>query len=98
MNKHTPAIKTLLLTLTAAAAFATTARAQTFTPIAIDTNSFNLDPVIENGAPQVLNDVVNVTADGGTNKTGQTWFERGYNTASPTFGIPVHGTLVTDST
>src|ERR1043166_8804236 len=94
MNKHAPATKTLLLTLTCAAALATTARAQ-FAPLAIDTNSFNLDVVVENGAPLSLNDVVNCTTDQGTNKGGNVWFEKGYAPQYPNSGLPVHGTTFT---
>ncbi|HEV2210420.1 MAG TPA: immunoglobulin domain-containing protein [Verrucomicrobiae bacterium] len=67
-----------------------------FTPIAIDTNSFNEDVVVEASAPQSLNDVVTATMDGGTNKTGNTFYEIGYNPAAPLTGLPAHGSVVTN--
>src|SRR6266567_1562512 len=78
-----------------------------FTPIPLSPSSFNADPVIEASAPPSLNDFVNVTPDGGTNKTGNTWYEIGYNTntssppthsgpliGSPYTGLPHPGTTV----
>jgi hypothetical protein len=76
------------------------AYAANYTPIPLNPSSFNADPVIEASAPPSLNDYVNVTPDAGTNRTGNTFFEMGYNTnvyASPTFsgnpltGLPPHG-------
>lgn len=69
-----------------------------FTPIALNPASFNNDPVIEVGAPVAINTTINATIDGGTNKTGNTVYERGYNAAAPATGMPVAGSLVTDAT
>jgi hypothetical protein len=80
--------------LVAALAATQTVRAG-FAPIAINPASFNHDPVIEASAPKALNDAVTATMDGGTNKTGNTWYERGYNPAAPTTGIPPAGSTVT---
>jgi len=68
-----------------------------FAPIALNPSSYNRDVVIEASAPRALNDSFNVTMDGGTNKNGNTWYERGYNTAAPTSGLPVAGSFVTNS-
>jgi hypothetical protein len=68
-----------------------------FTPVTIDTNSFNEDVVVEASAPQSLNDVVTATMDGGTNKTGNTFYEVGYNPAAPLTGLPAHGSVVTNA-
>jgi hypothetical protein len=68
-----------------------------FTPIPLDPTSFNQDPVIEKTAPPSLNDFVTVTPDQGTNKNGNTWYEKGYNTNNPTTGLPLHNSLVTVS-
>ena len=68
-----------------------------FTPILLDTNSFNADPVIEKTAPPSLNDYVTATPDTGTNKTGNTWFEIGYSTVNATSGFPAHASLVVKS-
>src|SRR2546423_699617 len=75
----------ITLTLAGSASFV---RAAGFTPIPLNSSSFNGDPVIEASAPRSLNDFVGVTPDAGTNKTGNTWYEMGYNTnvyASPTY-------------
>lgn len=69
-----------------------------FTPIPLDPASFNADPVIEKTAPPSINDYVTVTPDQGTNKNGNTWFEKGYNTTNLNMGCPVHNSIVTDST
>src|SRR5262245_26773666 len=81
--------------LLAVGALAGTARAA-FSPIALNPASFNHDPVVEASAPGSLNAAVNVTVDGGTNKNGNTFYERGYNPAAPTTGIPPAGSLVTN--
>jgi hypothetical protein len=74
-----------------------TASAAGFTPIALNPASYNHDAVIEASAPKALCDAVTFTMDGGTNKTGATWYERGYNTGSPTTGIPTAGSRVTNA-
>lgn len=74
-------------------ALANVARAQ-FTPIAINPTSFNHDVVVEASAAIPLNGAVNATVDGGTNRTGNTWYEVGYNPLAPTTGLPVAGSLL----
>src|SRR2546427_7429271 len=86
-------VKTNIVSLSVLVALTSVARAG-FTPIALNTNSFNHDVVIEATAPRALNDAVNVTQDGGTNKNGNTFYERGYNPAAPTTGVPPAGSLV----
>ncbi len=66
-----------------------------FTPVAINPASYNHDPVVEKASPLSVNEVVNVSMDGGTNKNGNTWYEIGYNAANPTTGLPAAGSLVT---
>lgn len=68
-----------------------------FTPIPLDPASFNHDVVVEASAPIAINSAVNATMDGGTNRTGNTWYEKGYNQAAPTTGIPVAGSIVTNA-
>ena len=89
-------MKTRCFIITAVLAVATLARAD-YTPIAINPSSFNKDPVIEAAAPKTMSDAVNATMDGGTNKTGNTWFEVGYitNSVPVTNGLPVHNSTVT---
>jgi len=85
-------MKTRFLTLGIVMGITALARASDFTPIALDPSSFNQDPVIEASAPRTFNEVVTVTPDGGTNKTGNTWYEVGYMTNST--GLPAHNSLV----
>ncbi len=66
-----------------------------FTPIPLDPTSFNEDPVIEKAAPPSINDYVTVTPDQGTNKNGNTVYEKGYVTTNST-GIPLHNSIVSD--
>src|SRR6266498_4180105 len=83
-------IRTLALSV-AALSITSLARAD-FTPIAINPSSFNQDPVIESTAPRSFNDAVTATPDGGTNKTGNTWYEVGYMTNLT--GLPLHNSSV----
>lgn len=70
----------------------------TYVPINLMPQSYTQDMVVEAGA---VNDptthyLSNVTAsmDGGINKTGDTWYERGLNTAAPTTGLPPAGIVM----
>jgi hypothetical protein len=83
-------MKTRYAPLALALGLSSLARAGDFTPIAIDPSSYNQDPVIEATAPKSIAEpsIVTHTADGGTNKTGNTWYEVGYMTNST--GLPVH--------
>ncbi len=69
-----------------------------FTPIPLDPASYNHDVVVEAIAPKPLNSAITVTMDGGTNRNGNAWYEKGYNPAAPTSGLPVAGSLVTGFT
>jgi hypothetical protein len=82
-------IPLLLTVLSAAAAQAG------FSPIALDTSSFTADVVVEKDASPVLNQVTTASVDGGTNNTGNVWYEVGYNSAAPTTGLPAAGSTFT---
>jgi hypothetical protein len=76
----------------AALIFVTTSARAAITPIPVA--GFNQDIVVEATA---INDAVthyssNITAsmDNGVTKTGDTWYERGLNTAFPTTGLPMN--------
>lgn len=86
--------KLALATIGLACFVASSARAD-FVPIPLDSSSFNQDAVVEATAPPPVNVAVNATVDGGTNKTGNTWFEQGYNILYPTNGVPPANSLVT---
>src|SRR5215467_8674315 len=88
-------MKTRYLALAISLGLSNLARAGDFTPIAIDPSSYNQDPVIEATAPKSIAEpsIVTHTADGGTNKTGNTWYEVGYMTNST--GLPVHNSTFT---
>src|SRR5258706_12746657 len=68
-----------------------------FTPIVLNPASYNQDVVVETAAPRSLNDAATATMDGGTNKTGNTWYEKGYNPAAPTTGARVAGSFATNA-
>src|SRR5690349_19491275 len=76
--------------------FSSLARAA-FSPIAVNPSSFNHDVVVEAAAPAPLNVAVNATVDGGTNKNGNTFYERGYNPAAPATGLPPAGSFFTNA-
>jgi len=86
-------MKRSLVLSSIALALALPARAQ-FTPIALDPASYNHDVVVEQSSPVPLSAAVNATMDGGTNKNGNTWYERGYHAAAPTTGVPVAGSTL----
>ena len=93
--------KSIVATLSLMLGLQNVGHAAGFTPIAI--SGFNQDLVVEATAPISLSDVVNVTMDGGTNKSGNTWFERGYmglqtNGVPFTNGLPPANSLVTNIT
>lgn len=71
-----------------------------YTPLAI--SGFNKDMVVENVSPVTrytqpawLNGYTTVSMDGGTNNTGNTWYERGYYALQPNSGLPAPGTSIT---
>lgn len=66
-----------------------------FNPIPIQTSSYNADLIVESNATPVLRAVTTATLDNGTNNTASTWYEIGYDTANPTFGLPLAGSVVT---
>jgi hypothetical protein len=93
-------LKISVATFGAAMLLAGVARAG-YTPIALDPASFNRDVIIEATAPKGLGDYITASQDAGTNKTGATWFERGYmglqtNGVPFTNGLPPANTLVTN--
>ena len=64
--------------------------------VPIGVTGFNQDLVVENGATSAKAAVTG-TMDGGIgSKTGDVWYERGFNTANPTTGLP-SGTIVTQT-
>jgi hypothetical protein len=69
-----------------------------YTPIALS-SGYNQDMVIEKGAPAsgAINNIT-ATMDAGTAKTGATYYEQGYNTASPTTSLPASGSTFTSQT
>jgi hypothetical protein len=66
-------------------------------PIAV--SGYNYDMVIEAGAPQAgpLTAATSASMDGGTNNTGNTWFERGYDPFNPNAGLPVAGSTISSA-
>ncbi|MCS7089642.1 MAG: hypothetical protein RMN51_02015 [Verrucomicrobiota bacterium] len=67
-----------------------------FLPVAV--TGYNADVVVEAVAPRWLYPLTNATTvsmDGGTNNTGNTWYERGYYPQFPNTGLPPAGSLLT---
>lgn len=72
-----------------------TVAAGPFSPIAV--TGYNADGIVEAGVARFQNpdySAVNASMDGGTNKTGNTWYERGYYHYSPNSGFPQAGTTI----
>ena len=66
----------------------------TYTPVAIQSSSYNADVIVESNATPRLLVVTTASVDNGTNNTANTLFEVGYDTANPNNGVPVHGTTL----
>ena len=62
-----------------------------FNPVPIASSSFNYDVVVERPAPPPIGRATSASMDAGTNNTGASWYEVGFNTAAPTTGIPAAG-------
>jgi hypothetical protein len=71
------------------------ATAVEFVPIPLTPGTFNFDMIVEKEAPRPIPAGVTATMDGGTNQTGNTWYEQGYNTAAASTGLPVAGSTFT---
>jgi predicted alpha-1,6-mannanase (GH76 family) len=64
-----------------------------FSPIPLTSGSFNQDIVVESTAPApvVAGGYTTASMDNGVGNTATSWYELGYNTASPTTGLPHAG-------
>jgi len=67
-------------------------------PIGLTAGTFNQATVVPVGATTTggagsYNAYITATMDGGTARTGNTWYERGFNTASPLSGLPMGQTF-----
>jgi hypothetical protein len=90
MNKKS--VSLLLLGLASIAA----AHAQ-FAPLSLTPESYNYDVVVEKAAGLPA-PATTASMDGGTNNTGFTWYEAGFNVDAPDTGLPAAGTTVTSTT
>jgi predicted alpha-1,6-mannanase (GH76 family) len=68
-----------------------------FAPIPLTSGSFNQDMVVEASAPSpvIAGGYTTASMDSGTANNGTSWYEQGYNTASPTTGLPHPGATFT---
>src|SRR6516162_4238056 len=66
-----------------------------FVPIPLTPGSFNHDLVVERGAPPPLVPVTTASMDTGTNNTGFSFYEAGYNLAAGSTGLPAAGSTFT---
>jgi hypothetical protein len=64
-------------------------------PIPLTPESFTHDVVIERTAPPPLLCVTTASMDTGTNNSGYSWYERGYNLDFITTGLPAAGSIYT---
>jgi hypothetical protein len=68
-----------------------------FNPILLTPGSYNQDMIVEQSAPPAPASLTTATLDSGTGNSGNTWYERGYNTSDPASGLPAHGSTFTSS-
>ncbi|HWD92089.1 MAG TPA: glycoside hydrolase family 76 protein [Verrucomicrobiae bacterium] len=75
----------------------TTSALAGFSPIPLTSGSFNQDMIVESSAPQpvVAGGYTTASMDAGAANNGTSWYEQGYNTASPTTGLPHPGATFT---
>jgi len=68
-----------------------------FAPIALTSGSYNQDMVVENTAPApvIAGGYTTASMDNGAANSAFSWYELGYNTASPTTGLPLAGSVFT---
>src|SRR5262245_23081137 len=84
---------TLLLPL-----FLASAAHADFDPVPLMPGSFNHDIVVESNAPGPVARASIASMDAATNNTGRTFYEVGYNTLSPSTGLPAAGSTFTHQT
>jgi predicted alpha-1,6-mannanase (GH76 family) len=68
-----------------------------FVPIGLTSASYNRDMLVERTAPApvIAGGYTSASMDNGTANTANSWYEQGYNTASPTTGLPPAGSTFT---
>ncbi len=66
-----------------------------YTPVAIQSSSYNADVIVEANAGPRLDLVTSASVDNGTNNTANTWFEIGFDTNNPANGLPAAGSTFT---
>lgn len=64
-----------------------------FEPLALTSDSYNQDMVVEKTATPPVVPVTTASMDEGVSNTGFTWFERGYVADYPTTGLPPAGSV-----
>ncbi len=84
-------MKSIFVTIGLACGSLSLARAD-FNPVPLAAGSFNADVVVEKTAAPPIENFVTACPDGGTNLTGNVWFETGYYPSVPGWGLPAHGT------
>src|ERR1035438_7706558 len=69
-----------------------------FAPIPLTSGSFNQDMVVERSAagPVQAGGYTSASMDSGVGNTATSWYEKGYNTASPSTGLPAAGSTFTN--
>lgn len=89
-------MKTLIIPLAITLAVSPAIVRGDFNPIPLKASSFTHDIVVEKTAPApFVTYSTTVTMDGGTNETGATWYEQGFNKGQPWTGLPTAGTTFT---
>lgn len=66
-----------------------------FAPVALSPESYNQDIIVEKAALGLPAPATTASMDGGTNNTGFTYYEQGFNVDNPTTGLPTAGSTFT---
>jgi hypothetical protein len=84
-------MKSKLIPAALALMLAGSARGAGYQPVPLTPGSFNADVVVEKTAAPPIENFVTAGGDGGTNLTGNAWFETGYYPSVSGWGLPPHG-------
>jgi hypothetical protein len=87
-------MKMKILCSLALGALASTQVEAQFTPIPLGAGSYTHDIIVEKEATQTYVPGSTASMDGGTNNTGSTWYEMGYNFDAPQTGIPAADSVI----
>lgn len=83
--------------LTQRSVVVTPASGRSFTPMSLLPGSYNQDMIVERTAPHPPASDTTASMDAGTGNNANSWYERGYDTAAISTGLPPAGSIITNA-